>query len=46
MTAEPPKFEVASKRYARALELVEGVGIGLKDATRRELLRPRRLALQ
>ena len=35
MTAEPPKFEVANKRYARALELVEQVGTGLKDAGQR-----------
>ncbi|HEY7022020.1 MAG TPA: hypothetical protein VH349_12950, partial [Ktedonobacterales bacterium] len=35
MTAEPPKFEVANKRYARALELVERVGTGLQDTAQR-----------
>jgi tetratricopeptide (TPR) repeat protein len=35
MTAAPPKFEVANKRYARALELVERVGTGLQDAAQR-----------
>jgi tetratricopeptide (TPR) repeat protein len=45
ISAEPPKFEVASKRYARALELVELVGMGLADVGNRVSLFDRAASL-